>query len=87
MSSNFISIFNFLLFRRRHRGLIFLETYTAKEVALSDLPPFLKVVKEVTGDPCYSMFNLSKKDMPAPLINGKINGQANHQSYHPVSTG
>lgn len=57
-------------------GLIFLETYTAKDVCLKDLPSFLKVVKEVTGDPCFSMFNLSKKDNAGPQVNGHSNGAA-----------
>lgn len=26
------------------------------------LPPFLNIIKEVTGDPSYSMFNLSLKE-------------------------
>ncbi|XP_055619556.1 TRPL translocation defect protein 14 isoform X4 [Toxorhynchites rutilus septentrionalis] len=48
----------------RCKGLILLETYTSlsgdklKEI----LPEFLNIVKEVTGDPDYSMFNLSLKE-------------------------
>jgi len=44
-------------------GLMFLETFTtlAAEELMSRLPPFLQIVKNVTGDPEYSMFNLSKK--------------------------
>jgi hypothetical protein len=47
----------------RCRGLILLETFTTlplPELSLN-LPPFLKVVKEVTGDPAFSMYNLALK--------------------------
>ncbi|XP_055686751.1 TRPL translocation defect protein 14 isoform X2 [Lutzomyia longipalpis] len=45
-------------------GLILLETYTSLEgKALEDcLPKFLNIKKEVTGDPNYSMFNLSLRE-------------------------
>ncbi|KAL3856761.1 hypothetical protein ACJMK2_011481, partial [Sinanodonta woodiana] len=43
------------------KGLILLETYTTKTSNLN-LPDFLKIEKEVTDDPQYSMFNLSLKD-------------------------
>lgn len=41
-----------------------LETYTSLEgEKLKEiLPKFLNIVKEVTGDPYYSMFNLSLKE-------------------------
>lgn len=42
-------------------GLVLLEAYlktTSKESSI--LPPFIHVVKEVTNDPSYSMFQLSK---------------------------
>jgi len=45
----------------RCQGLILLETFTTsrdEEVAPS-LPPFLRVKKNVTGDPAFSMYNLS----------------------------
>ncbi|XP_042899659.1 TRPL translocation defect protein 14 isoform X2 [Parasteatoda tepidariorum] len=44
-------------------GLILLETYTTLkgEEFIQRLPDFLHVIKEVTGDPSYSMFNLSLK--------------------------
>ncbi|XP_054724393.1 TRPL translocation defect protein 14-like isoform X2 [Uloborus diversus] len=47
----------------RCTGLILLETYTTLkgDELLGRLPPFLNVVKEVTGDPSFSMFNLSLK--------------------------
>lgn len=41
------------------KGLIFLETYTTKEGNSLQIPPFLDVTGEVTGDSKYSMFNLS----------------------------
>ena len=44
---------------------LLLETYTTKEGGDLKLPDFLEVVKEVTDDPQYSMFQLSYKD-PAP---------------------
>jgi CYTH domain-containing protein len=46
-------------------GLLLLETYTTKEGDDLKLPDFLEVVKEVTDDPQYSMFQLSYKG-PAP---------------------
>eukprot|EP00096_Caligus_rogercresseyi_P006970 TRINITY_DN2410_c0_g1_i1.p1 TRINITY_DN2410_c0_g1~~TRINITY_DN2410_c0_g1_i1.p1 ORF type:complete len:446 (+),score=148.10 TRINITY_DN2410_c0_g1_i1:716-2053(+) len=45
----------------RCRGLMFLETYTTKsgKELTENLPPFLGIGAEVTGDPAFSMFNLS----------------------------
>jgi CYTH domain-containing protein len=43
----------------RCHGLLLLETYTTKEANDLELPPFLEVVREVTNEPQYSMFNLS----------------------------
>ncbi|RWS26070.1 uncharacterized protein B4U80_07936 [Leptotrombidium deliense] len=47
----------------RCNGLILLEMYTTRASAdlIKLIPPFLKIVKEVTGDPSYSMYNLSLK--------------------------
>ncbi|CAL8084431.1 unnamed protein product [Orchesella dallaii] len=48
----------------RCKGLILLETYSTlhgSEV-YQRLPSFLDIVQEVTGDPRYSMFNLSLKE-------------------------
>ena len=56
----------FLLYRCR--GLILLETYTSNRADDFELPPFLDVQQEVTGDLDYSMYNLSKKVDPAPSI-------------------
>lgn len=52
------------LFLFRCRGLVLLETYTSLvgEQLLRSLPRFLNIVKETTGDPSYSMFNLSLKE-------------------------
>lgn len=44
--------------------MILLETYSSLsgEALMNCLPKFLNIVKEVTGDPDYSMFNLSLKE-------------------------
>lgn len=48
----------------RCKGLILLETYSSLtgEALQNTLPTFLNIEKEVTGDPSYSMFNLSLKE-------------------------
>ncbi|XP_014245404.1 TRPL translocation defect protein 14 isoform X2 [Cimex lectularius] len=48
----------------RCNGLILLETYSALEDGKLEqcMPKFLKVVCEVTGDPTYSMYNLSLRE-------------------------
>lgn len=48
----------------RCKGLMLLETYSSLdgEKLLNCLPKFLNIVKEVTGDPSFSMFNLSLKE-------------------------
>jgi len=45
----------------RCQGLILLETFTTlkDEELVASLPPFLSVKKNVTGDPAFSMYNLS----------------------------
>ena len=45
----------------RCKGLLILETYTTKFGDDLELPDFLDIAKEVTGDPFYSMFHLSLK--------------------------
>jgi len=45
----------------RCKGLLILETYTTKCGDSLERPDFLDIVKEVTGDPFYSMFHLSLK--------------------------
>jgi hypothetical protein len=44
--------------------LILLETYTSSEDSnvQKSLPQFLTIVEEVTGNPLYSMFNLSLRE-------------------------
>jgi hypothetical protein len=39
-----------------------MEAYYDQAFDLSQLPPFLEIEKEVTGQPQFSMFNLSIKD-------------------------
>lgn len=48
----------------RCKGLILLETYSAleEENLLKTLPSFLNIEKEVTGNPDYSMYNLSLRE-------------------------
>lgn len=43
-------------------GLMLLETYSAMSAEELSLPPFLEIQKNITGDPRYSMYNLSRKD-------------------------
>lgn len=51
------------LFFYRCDGLILLETFTtlSTEEVVRRLPPFLSVIKNVTGDSEFSMYNLSRK--------------------------
>lgn len=53
-----------ILLSHRCDGLILLETFTtlSAEELMPRLPHFLHVVRNVTGDPEYSMYNLSKKE-------------------------
>ncbi|KAK9731567.1 AAA domain [Popillia japonica] len=48
----------------RCKGMILLETYTTLEVTNlgKRLPQFINIEKEVTGDPNYSMYNLSLRE-------------------------
>ena len=70
-------------------GLILLETFTtlSAEELLPRLPPFLNILRDVTGDPEYSMYNLSKKEdshrtsreyarTPVPLASARCGGDA-----------
>jgi len=54
--------YNLDIYHSPHKGLMLLETYSALSPDQVTLPPFLTVLKNVTGDPHYSMFNLSKTD-------------------------
>ena len=49
-----------------HLGLRLLETYTMLDPEQVDLPDFLTVEQNVTGNPNYSMFNLSKTESKSP---------------------
>merc|ERR1719419_903957 len=49
-----------------HPGLMLLETYTRLQPDQLDLPEFLRIDQNVTGDPQYSMFNLSKIENTNP---------------------
>lgn len=59
-------------------GLILLETYTthSSEEMTSLLPDFLDIEKEVTNDPNYSMYNLSRKDSKPLHLYLQPNGHA-----------
>ncbi|PFX25628.1 TRPL translocation defect protein 14-like [Stylophora pistillata] len=46
----------------RCKGLLILETYTTIKQGDLELPDFLDIAKEVTGDPSYSMFHLALKE-------------------------
>jgi len=48
------------IYRSPHPGLMLLETYTALSPAQLSMPDFLTVKEDVTGNPRYSMFNLSR---------------------------
>lgn len=59
-----------------------LETYTTLKGRDLDLPSFLHIVKEVTDNSSYSMYNLSKrdpKDCPAPVNPKKLEALLNGQ--------
>ena len=61
---NFVLKIQILFFLFRCRGLMLLETYTALtgDDLKNILPQFLTIEKEVTGNPDYSMFNLSLRE-------------------------
>ncbi|XP_034654973.1 TRPL translocation defect protein 14 isoform X7 [Drosophila subobscura] len=72
----------------RCKGLVLLETYSSLtgDALKNCMPKFLNIVKEVTGDPDYSMFNLSLKEdwsttkkfcRTATHAKGAANGVAN----------
>lgn len=79
-------------------GLILLETYTTHsgEEVSGKLPPFLDIKRNVTGDPAYSMYNLSlKSDWSTATLNSKSNDHprrcsqnsinAHGSSHHPAN--
>ena len=47
----------------RCQGLVLLETFTTlpMEEVMRNLPPFIEVAKDITGDPAFSMYNLALK--------------------------
>lgn len=55
------------------KGLILLETYTTKKSSEVELPPFLEIIKDVTNDSDYSMYNLSRHQV-------NNNNTTNHSS-------
>lgn len=55
----------------RCRGLILIETFTAKTGDQLELPDFLDIEKEVTDDPSYSMHQLALKDT-TDGVNGRL---------------
>lgn len=63
--------------------MIILETYTTLLGKDLELPGFLEIIKEITEDENYSMYNLSKKDfdevkvLPSPKADGMPIGVAN----------
>ena len=68
----FLAIFSSICFKislhssffYRCNGLILLQTYTplTADDMISQLPPFLNIGVDVTGDAAFSMFNLSLKE-------------------------
>ena len=53
-----------------HPGLMLLETYTCLSPDQLQLPDFLNIKENVTGNPKYSMFNLSLKGNDNKDVNG-----------------
>ena len=76
----------------RCAGLVLLETYTTKTEDL-ELPDFLDIQKEVTSEPEYSMFNLSRKDnlvskslgSPTKVVGTPSNGHTNGDVKNPTT--
>lgn len=46
----------------RCKGLMILETFTTEDSNTIDTPPFITMDMEITDQPLYSMYNLSRKD-------------------------
>ena len=53
------------------------------EEVIARLPPFLQIIKNVTGDPEYSMFNLTRKaekeGSQEPGSNGTSSGRSSRE--------
>ena len=69
-------------------GLVLLECFATSsgDEVRDKLPPFLDIIKNVTGDPDYSMFNLSLKSdssrndsmkITKDAVAARLNGTAN----------
>lgn len=64
-------------------GLVILETYTTLSAEELSLPPFLGIVREVTHDTEFSMYNLSSMSRcPGGGDGGKSNGNGHHHHHH-----
>jgi hypothetical protein len=73
----------FVLYMYRCNGLMILETYTTMRSGKLSLPDFLTIQQEVTGNPQYSMYNLSVKDVAVgQLANGE---PTSHQPVNAVN--
>ncbi|XP_023331949.1 TRPL translocation defect protein 14 isoform X3 [Eurytemora carolleeae] len=53
-------IYQLDIFQAPHPGLMLLETYSPLPPEELILPPFLDIAENVSGNPKYSMYNLSK---------------------------
>ena len=65
-------------------GLVILETYTTLSAEELSLPPFLGIVREVTHDTEFSMYNLSSMSRcpSGSEGGGKSNGNGHHHHHH-----
>ena len=54
------------VFLCRCKGLMILETFTTLTGDDLQLPSFLEISREITGEPNYSMYCLSSKDYDLP---------------------
>eukprot|EP00088_Acartia_fossae_P010047 TRINITY_DN14932_c0_g1_i1.p1 TRINITY_DN14932_c0_g1~~TRINITY_DN14932_c0_g1_i1.p1 ORF type:complete len:429 (-),score=89.87 TRINITY_DN14932_c0_g1_i1:107-1393(-) len=78
--------FHLDIYESPHTGLMLLETYSAMSPEEISLPPFLEIKKNVTGDPRYSMFNLSRTDNNDTLedLNSDENGVLKEEAADPA---
>ncbi|KCV73203.1 hypothetical protein H696_00746 [Fonticula alba] len=65
------------VFQEPHAGLLLLETYSQGP---PELPPFLDVIRDVTNDPDYSMFNLSRIS-PSPCAEATVSSSPSLEIY------
>lgn len=66
-------------------GLVILETYTTLSPEELSLPPFLSIVREVTSDTEFSMYNLSSMGCPGDATG--FNGHHHHHHHHKFGNG